>query len=149
MTSNNLQYSRLGPEDGSKLIELIKLFKEVFEMDQRLLPSPDYLTKLLRDSNKIFLVASYSSRVVGGLSGYLLESVHGYSEIYVYDLAVHTNFQRQGIGQSLMREIKNLAEFAGASQVFVQADVVDQQALEFYRKIGGVETDVRHFTFSV
>lgn len=68
-------------------------------------------------------------------------------EILVYDVAVRADCRRQGIGRKLVNELRDRAAEAGVLNVCVPADKSDQGALDFYRALGGLESDVSHFLF--
>src|SRR5690606_64692 len=107
-----------------------------------------HLQGLLEQDRTIFYVALQENRVIGGLTAHVLPSVYFSSaEVYVYDLAVDQAYQRQGIGSLLMRELQAHCRDLGYREVFVQADAVDEHALNFYEKIGGIREDVFHFDF--
>ena len=52
----------------SKLIELIRLYEDVFEMDKFVMPSDQYLQSLLDRNGLTFLVANKDEKIVGGLT---------------------------------------------------------------------------------
>jgi aminoglycoside 3-N-acetyltransferase I len=70
------------------------------------------------------------------------------TELFVYDLAVRTDWQRRGIGRTLVTELLALARKSGIDTAFVPADNEDTHALDFYRAVGGVPSPVTLFTFS-
>jgi aminoglycoside 3-N-acetyltransferase I len=69
--------------------------------------------------------------------------------VYLYDIAVHPDWQRQGLGGQLVAALHSEARRIGAAEVFVQADVEDDHALAFYRALRGREARVRHYTFEL
>ena len=69
------------------------------------------------------------------------------NEVYIYDLAVAKEYQRKGIGKKLLGELANICKQNGESEFFVQADIDDEHALEFYRSTGGVAEEVIHFSY--
>ncbi|MFQ4147084.1 GNAT family N-acetyltransferase [Arthrobacter sp. LAPM80] len=70
------------------------------------------------------------------------------SELFIYDLAVGRENQRQGVGSWLIRELRELAAAVGIRDVFIPADNDDTHALDFYRVQGAVGSPVTHFTFT-
>lgn len=138
----------LGARDLTALIQLIELFEVAFEMEEFHRPGDKHLQKLLEAENLYFMVAMKEEKVVGGLRAYLLPSIYSVSpEMYLYDIAVHESCQRQGIGAQLIDALKAHAAGLGCSVVFVQADVEDTHALEFYKATGGRQAEVRHYTY--
>jgi len=146
--SKKIEFLRLTVNDLEDLIGLIKLYEHVFEMKQFTYPSPTYLERMLKKENTIFMVAKYEDHIIGGLTAHELASAYSEAnEVYVYDLAVHPDFQRKGIGTRLIDELKKISCEKGDKEIFLQADIDDTQAIGFYKKIGGVPENVIHFTF--
>ncbi|PKA23845.1 AAC(3)-I family aminoglycoside 3-N-acetyltransferase [Leptospira sp. mixed culture ATI2-C-A1] len=144
----NIKIGKLTSNDLKQFIELIRVFEDVFGMKNFQMPSLHYLQSLLDRDDFYVFVSLHESQVVGGLTSYTLRQY--YSEkplVYIFDLAVLTKYQRQGIGRSLIQGINEYCKKMGAEEVFVQADLVDDYALEFYRSTGGLPEDVVHFTY--
>lgn len=140
---------RIGKEDLNKFIELIRLFEDVFEMRNFSLPQPDYLQKLLHKHDFYVFVALLGDRVVGGLTTYVLEQYFSVKPLaYIMDLAVATEHQRQGIGKKLIEATIRFYTDKGFEEVFVQADKVDDYAIDFYRLTKpSAEEQVVHFYY--
>lgn len=146
----NVEIYKLTENDLEKLIEQIKLYAAVFETPDFKMPAADYLQTLLEKEHIIFLVALFGAEVVGGLTAFVLPSVYfAASEIYVYDLAVKTEHQRKGVGTQLIAELKNRCAALGHKEIFVQADLEDRHAIDFYRKTSGSPEDVIHFSYAL
>ena len=69
------------------------------------------------------------------------------SEIFVYDIAVRREHQRQGVGRQLIAELRDSATASGIRILLVAADNDDVHALDFYRALGGTASPVTFFTF--
>jgi ribosomal protein S18 acetylase RimI-like enzyme len=146
----NITFRKLSREDLPALTALISVYEEVFEMKNFRIPSARYLQSLLEKEYIIFSVALSGSEVVGGLTAHILPSVYFESgEVYVYDLAVRTEYQRTGIGRTLISELKMYCRNLGSKEIFVQADLEDQHAIDFYRATGGCSEDVIHFSYGL
>lgn len=91
-------------------------------------------------------VALQGERVVGGLTAYELPaySQEG-ADMYLYDLAVHPDFQRKGVGTALVDGLLEECKRRQVRTCFVQAHLEDAHALHFYRALGGEEEEVAHF----
>jgi aminoglycoside 3-N-acetyltransferase I len=144
---------RLGTEHLDYMRLLNTLFADVFEDAQSYSeqpPSDEYLRAFLSDKAHIVLVTEQDGQVIGGLVAYhLTKFERERSEVYVYDLAVSNDHQRQGIGKALMAKIREIARELGAYVVFVQADEGDD-AVEFYRALNPSEDSAtRNFDFTV
>lgn len=143
------QIKKLRNIDIKLFTDLIKLFEDVFEMDKINIPSEAYLIKLLENTDFHVFVALKNYKVVAGLTTY---TIHQYYEekpiAYIYDLAVDTIHQRKGIGRKLIEENNKYFKNKGFQEVFVQADKVDNYAINFYRKTNpNNEDEVLHYSY--
>lgn len=143
-----VEIKKLSSPDIEIFKELILVFEDVFEMKNFEMPHDNHLRQLLSKNDFYVFVALSNGEVVGGLTAYTLQQY--YSErplVYVYDLAVKTDMQRKGIGTKLMAEIVDYCQKTGVEEVFVQADEIDQYAVDFYRSTGAVGEKVIHFYY--
>jgi aminoglycoside 3-N-acetyltransferase I len=143
---------RLAPDDVALMEAMLTTFGEVFDEVKTYSaarPSKAYLERLLGSDYFIVLAALQDGSVVGGLAAYELHKFEQErSEIYIYDLAVAAAHRRKGIATALVQELKKIAVARGAYVIFVQADIGDVPAIEFYTKLG-VPEDVLHFDIAV
>src|SRR5581483_8357999 len=96
----NVEIKKLGAEDILQFQELIRVFEVVFEMKNFNMPDKIYLEQLLGKESFFVFVASIDNNIVGGLTSYTLQQYYSKSLlVYIYDLAVKNEFQRQGIGK--------------------------------------------------
>jgi aminoglycoside 3-N-acetyltransferase I len=141
---------QLTAADTGLFTGLLQLFEEVFEMKGLIIPNEDYLKKLLQREDFIVFVAAYENVIVGGLTAHILPSYYSASsEIYIYDIAVKTNYQRQGIGEKLILALTEYCSKNGYQSFFVQADEKDAHALDFYHSTGGIAKNAVHFNYWV
>ncbi|MFA5834164.1 MAG: GNAT family N-acetyltransferase [Bacteroidota bacterium] len=146
----NITCQKLNEQDLDRLTALIRVYENVFEMHNFSMPHTDHLQTLLTNGKIIFYTALLNNVVVGGLTAHILSSTYyPSSEVYIYDLAVRTEYQRKGIGKQLIASLKEYCTGLGIKEIFVQADVVDQHALDFYKATGGVAENVIHFSYSL
>ncbi|HET6992784.1 MAG TPA: GNAT family N-acetyltransferase, partial [Bacteroidia bacterium] len=108
------------------------------------------LTNLLSKKEFIVFAALHENEVVGGLTAYELP-MHSsdHSEAYIYDIAVHSRFQRKGLGLKMIAALKDYCRQNGIQTFFVEAHGEDIHAVEFYHKAGGKAEKVVHFNFEV
>lgn len=146
-----LKIDRLGKDDLTRFIELIRLFEAVFEMKDFSIPNSKHLQKLLSQSDFFVFVAMIKNRVIGGLTSYVLEQYYSEKPLaYIFDLAVDTDLQRQGIGKKLIAAANKFYKEKGFEEVFVQADKVDDYAIDFYRSTKPTEEEqVVHFYYTL
>jgi aminoglycoside 3-N-acetyltransferase I len=143
---------RLLQADGLLLGQLNAVFAAAFddlEAYQARPPSDRYVERLLAKDHIIVLVALWDGAVVGGMVAYELPKFEQErSEVYVYDLAVHEDFRRQGIAAALFDRLREIAAGLGAYAIYVQADHGDEPAIALYTKLGSRE-EVLHFDIVV
>ena len=143
-----VQIKKLGQQNIHQFKELILVFEAVFEMKNFSLPDDEYLQKLLEQEGFFVFVAVQEGKVIGGLTAYTLQQYYSKSPlVYIYDLAVETQWQRKGIGRKLISGINNYCQEIGVEEVFVQADEADDYALDFYHKTGATAEKVVHFYY--
>jgi aminoglycoside 3-N-acetyltransferase I len=140
---------RLRVEDISLLRELTRLFETVFETPYPTPASDLYLHKLLSKPEFICLVILSNGQVAGGLTAYELPMHYSdRSEIFLYDLAIGTYFQRKGLGRQLITALREHCRQQGIRELFVAANEEDKHALDFYRATGGTAERVVHFNYT-
>ena len=138
---------RLANEDLATFISLIELFNTVFEEEANMGSAANSLG-LLNNNHFIVLAARVENEVAGGLTAYELPMYYSdQSEIFLYDLAVKPEYQRMGIGKSLMQNLKEHCIKNGIKEFFVMAHEEDEQAIEFYRATGGKSEQVINFLY--
>ena len=146
-----IEFRKLQANELDIFIELVSLFEEVFEMEEFRMPPRAHLQDLLHDKSfHVFVAISDRQEVLGGLTAYTLQQYYATQPlVYIYDLAVDNRHQRKGIGTKLISTITSFCKAEGVQEVFVQADRVDEHAVEFYRKTGATEEDVIHFYYDL
>ncbi len=143
-----IKIEKLKNNDITQFVELIRVFEDVFEMKNFKMPDETYLQQLLNKGDFFVFVAMQDNKVVGGLTSYTMHQYYSKSPlVYIFDLAVKVAFQRKGIGKMLIAANNAYCKDIGAEAVMVQADEVDDYAIEFYRSTGGVGQNVVHFDY--
>jgi aminoglycoside 3-N-acetyltransferase I len=144
----DIRVERLTVADVERARVLFATMAAVFEIDSEPL-SDSYLVRVLVREEFWALAASVDGRTVGGLTAHTLPLTRAeVSEVFIYDIAVISDYQRQGIGRQLVAILRAEATACGITVVFVPADNEDAHALDFYQALGGVATPVTIFTFS-
>ncbi|RJS50291.1 GNAT family N-acetyltransferase [Bacillus sp. PK3_68] len=143
-----VEYRKLAIGDKSSFSKLVLLFNKEFESQDLNYVNDKNIRNLIAKPDFICFVAFIGDEVVGGLTGYelLMYDQEG-SSMYLYDLAVDKNYQRRGIGSNLVGELMDYCRSKDIKGLFVQADVEDQHAIEFYNKIGGDDSETVQFSF--
>lgn len=144
----NSTIKKLDAQAVDQFIELLHIFAVEFEMESFQIPSRNHLQRLLDQPDFWVFVALIDDKIAGGLTAYILQQYYVEKPlIYLYDLAVSAQFQRQGVGRQLLVGLTEYSRFVGADEVFVQADSDAAVALDFYRATGGNAQPVMHFTY--
>lgn len=129
--------------------DLIYVFQQVFEMNSFKYPSDTYLQNLLNKDNFFPVVATLDNKVIAGLTVYVIDQY--YSEMplaYIYDLAVMQEHQRKGIGKKLIEFTIDHCRDKGFEEVFVQAENLDDDAVNFYRHTKPTDEEIAvHFSY--
>lgn len=143
-----IEVKRLRPGDVAAAKATFAMLVDVFDEDGDP-PGDEYVAGLLGRDDFWALAAFLGAEVVGGLTAHTLPMTRSASaELYIYDLAVRQDHQRQGVGTRLIRELCKTAARASIYDVFLEADNEDAYVLEFYRTLGAAESPVTVFTFT-
>ncbi len=150
-TTMDTEILKLTHNDLDNFSVLINVFEEVFEWQDFSVPQRPHLQRVLQNPNFIVFVAITDNKIVGGLTAYVLGRYDSEKpSAYIYDLAVVKNQQRNGIGRLLISKLNEYCEKNGFSEVFVQAETEDIEAVKFYKATQiSSELDVKHFTYSL
>lgn len=134
-----------------ELKELITVFENVFELRNFKQPNDTHLQKLLDKETFFAVIAKTGNRIIGGMTVYVLHQYYSERPLaYIYDLAVLTAFQRQGIGKSLIGFTIGYCRQKGFEGLFVQAEKADAHAIDFYRSTETTTEDqVIHFNYTL
>ncbi|TRX48061.1 GNAT family N-acetyltransferase [Fulvivirga sp. M361] len=151
MLSSNVIVHKLDEHDFEKFVKVIRLFERVFEMENFSIPPLVHLQKLLSKHDFFVFVALQDGIVTGGLTAYVLEQYYSEKPLaYIYDLAVDTPYQRQGIGKALIEGMNHFCQEKGFEEVFVQADKAEDDVIDFYRStLPTEEEQVVHFYYTL
>ena len=120
-------------EDESDVIFLWEMCELVVTKNN---PSKDITTKL-NDSPELFLVGEISGTIVDSIMiGY--EGRRG----WINYLAVHPEFQRQGLAKKLVDECERVLKDMGCSKVNLQVRSSNTGVVDFYHRLGFSIDDV-------
>lgn len=146
------EFRQLTENDLELMNSLLDCFGEEFDEKETYganRPDEDYLRSLLGSDSFISIVATLKGSVVGGLAAYELKKFEQKrSEIYIYDLAVAKFHRRRGLATTLIQQLQPIAKERGAWVIFVQADYIDQPAVNLYTKLG-IREEVLHFDIPI
>lgn len=148
-TVDGVVYDRLGVGDVHRAQAAFAMMHDVFDEDRDDL-SADYVAALLADHAFWAIGAFEGGEAVGCITGHVLPMTHHeHDELFIFDLAVREDRQRNGIGRRLVETLIDGAAQHGIDVVFVPADDEDTHALAFYESLGGRPAKVTMFDFEV
>ena len=147
LKSEAFEIRRLGRKDAVLAQQLFRLFQEVFE-EEPTSAGTSYLKRLLGKPDFFVYAAFCEKEIVGGLTAYELPKYYSEcSEMFIYDIAVKSEFQRQGLGKMMLETLQAYCRQQGIKEMFVAANEEDAQAVAFYRTTEGIAEKVLHFTY--
>lgn len=105
------------------------------EIHGRQIESEDVVAAFLRDDDTLMFVALDGGRVVGSAYGYRLRNPHALApQYYLYEVDVHEDSRRHGIGRALVEAFTEAARSAGACEVWVGTEAANAPALALYKR---------------
>jgi aminoglycoside 3-N-acetyltransferase I len=144
----NVVVKRLGSSDRAAARRLFSMLAESFDEKDGPL-SDSYVDQLLGRKDFWALAAVAGDDIIGGITAHSLPMTHQESsELFIFDVAVRSAYRRQGIGRRLVAALCMQASEAGIHKLFLAADNLDEHALQFYRRLGGMATPTTMFVFS-
>ena len=147
MSTVSFEVVRLGVGDEVRAGRTFELMADVFDEDHGEL-SVAYVAGLLSRPEFWAYAAVTDGVVVGGLTAHALPMTSSeQAEVFLYDIAVAAEVQRQGIGRKLVETLLGDTRQAGIAVMFVPADDEDIHAIDFYRALGGRASNVTFFEF--
>jgi aminoglycoside 3-N-acetyltransferase I len=146
---NLIEIRKLTSRDLSAFKTLLLLFNQAFE-EERDLSNAEHLSALLNNRQFVVLAAFSGEKILGGLTAYELPLYYdNKTELFLYDMAVHPDHQRKGIGKQLLEFLKDYCAKNEINTFFVLAHEEDVHALEFYRATGGQREHVANFIYEI
>lgn len=114
-------------------------------------PDQTHLKSLLNKETFFAVTAKTEHKIIAGLTVYVLDQYYSEKPLaYIYDLAVSVEYQRKGVGRKLIEFTNEYCKENGFEEVFVQADKVDDYAIDFYRSTKPTsEEQVAHFSYKL
>ncbi len=145
-----MEIRKVNAEETEDFIELLRIFRVVFEHDSEL-PGEAYLRKMLNQPEFIVFVVKQKEEVIGGLTIHVLQSYYIEKPVaYIYDVAIRPENQGKGVGKALIAEVCRYLKDLGFQEMYVEAEAEDIEALSFYRQTGcSAELNAIHFTYDL
>lgn len=127
-----LEFRDLQEEDIDQMVEIEKLCfatpwtKEAFLAEKR------------ENKKARYVIARIDNRVAGYGGAWVV-----LDEAQVTNIAVHPDFRRQGIADTIVRKLKNVCADAGAQVMFLEVRPSNKAAQELYFKHGFAPVGIR------
>lgn len=145
----DLEIKILEATDLEEFNQLLAVFDIVFEYEPYQRPNKSHLEGLLKKNSFFAIVAMHEQKVIAGLTAFVLDQYHSALPLlYAQDLAVMKSYQRKGVGTKLMEFAVRYARENGFQQMYIQAELEDDYAVDFYRKTQPTEELMAvHFSY--
>lgn len=124
-----MEIRALGPGDDGAVFEAAALFDEP--------PAAFATARFLDDPRHHLLVAYDGGQPAGFVSGVEMTHPDKGTEMFLYELGVHEEHQRRGIGKALVAALRDLARERGCYGMWVLTDGDNEAALATYAGAGG------------
>lgn len=92
------------------------------------------------DPRNILLVAETGGRIVGFVSGLVMDHPDKPSILFIAELGVEEEVQRKGIGTALLRSVREEGRRRGCRQSWIATEGDNPAACALYHAAGGKET---------
>ncbi|MCF2141590.1 MAG: GNAT family N-acetyltransferase [Candidatus Lokiarchaeota archaeon] len=93
--------------------------------------TPEQIQRFATKNPDLFLIGLINNRVIGVVMG-AFDGRRG----YVHHLAVHPDFQKQGIGTTLMKELMTQFQAQHVEKVHLFVERSNADVIAFYEKLG-------------
>ncbi len=107
-------------------------------------PYSTYYQKLLIKNADIYYVAEYNGLIVG----YIIARVEPNNLGHIISIAVHPDYRRKGIGETLMKKAEMDLKELGCYRVILEVNVTNYPAIKLYTKLGYIKIKVLHNYYS-
>lgn len=127
---------RIGPDEADLI-----LGADVFDGPATIAATTRFLgSPGAADARTVLVVAEQAGRVVGFASGTVLDHPDKPRNLFVQEVGVNEEAQRQGIGRALVLALRDEGRKLGCAATWVLTEPDNAPARALYRGTGGVET---------
>jgi len=142
--------NQLTRDDSEQFARLVNLFHLVFENEKPTVAPYANLQRLLSNPHFVAFVVFFETQLVGCCTAYVLPSyTSSHAELLIYDLAIHPDFQRRGLGALLIQTVRTYCTNQHIPLFFALAHADDDPAVEFYRATGAQLESVMNAVYPI
>ncbi|MDF2941795.1 MAG: acetyltransferase family protein [Herbinix sp.] len=128
---NNRVFRKLGLSDLTLVMQMDVDFRKDFVCEENV------RLFLSNPMNWIFACID-NNRIIGFAYGYDLNRLNNIGNmLYIHEVGVLPEFQRQGIGNQILNSIKSLCRLTGICRFFLFTEKSNQAACALYESVGG------------
>lgn len=127
-------FKKLSLSDLDLVLQMEKDFRSGFVVEEN-------TRQFLLNSNNWIFACIQDKRVIGFAYGYELNRLDSKGNmLYIHEVGVLPEYQRQGIGLQILTNIKNLCKLTGICRFFLFTQKHNIAACSLYEKAGGEKT---------
>ncbi len=138
------EFRKLSLSDLYIVLQMEKDFRNGFIVEEN-------ARQFLLNSNNWIFACIQGKRIIGFAYGYEMNRLDNKGNmLYIHEVGVLPEYQRQGIGFKILTDIKNLCKLTGICRFFLFTQKSNIAACALYEKAGGEKTsdendDVTYF----
>jgi aminoglycoside 3-N-acetyltransferase I len=129
---------KLKGTDAELAKQLFWFYQVDDEVAEPLIPSNEYLKKLLTKNDFHVLVALQNDKLIGGLTAFELPMYkEEVNEMFLYEIAVEQEYRKMGVAKALIENLKNICRDKGIKGMYVGTSTDNIPAMRLYKATGG------------
>jgi ribosomal protein S18 acetylase RimI-like enzyme len=132
--NNPIQIARISNTSNFPIVDFNSLLDEgkVWDSEQG--------KRFIENDDNALFIAFFEGKVSGFLTAHRLQRFDKRkAEVLIYEIGVHPNYRRRGIGKALIEEVKKWAKEVGADNAWVLTGKDNEAAMAMYKSAGGIE----------
>lgn len=132
------RFRKLGLSDLELVLRMEKDFRSGFVYEEN-------ARQFLMNSKNWIFACVQEEQIIGFAYGYELNRLDNQGNmLYIHEVGVLPQYQRQGIGFQILTDIKKLCKLTGICRLFLITQKHNAAACALYEKVGGEKTADAH-----
>lgn len=128
------EFRKLGLSDLDIVLQMEKNFRNGFIVEEN-------ARQFLLNPNNWIFACIQEEKIIGFAYGYELNRLDSKGNmLYIHEVGVLPEYQRQGVGFQMLTDIKNLCKLTGICRFFLFTQKNNTSACLLYEKSGGEKT---------